>query len=245
MGLALQLEGVTRRYRLGADNFVDALRGVDLSVEAGDMVAIMGPSGSGKSTLMHIAGGLDTPDSGAVWVEGTRIDTLSDRRLTALRSRRIGFVFQGFNLLPALTALENTALAGQYGGLSRRQASRRAAELLELLGLGERARHRPSELSGGEQQRVAIARALMNDPCLLMADEPTGNLDSATSAEIMTELERLNREHGMTLMLVTHDPGVAALCRRRVEMHDGAIVGDGDGGRGVNGSAGPGAGVGA
>ncbi|MEE4275785.1 MAG: ABC transporter ATP-binding protein [Thermoleophilia bacterium] len=225
MALALQMEGVARRYRLGADNFVDALRGVDLSVEAGDMVAIMGPSGSGKSTLMHIAGGLDTPDSGAVWLEGTRIDTLSDRRLTALRSRRIGFVFQGFNLLPALTALENTALAGQYGGMSRRQASRRAAELLEVLGLGGRARHRPSELSGGEQQRVAIARALMNDPCLLMADEPTGNLDSATSAEIMTELERLNRERGMTLMLVTHDPGVAGLCRRRVEMHDGSIVG--------------------
>ncbi len=225
MVLALQLERVTRRYRLGADNYVDALRGVDLSVEAGDMVAIMGPSGSGKSTLMHVAGGLDTPDAGGVWLEGTRIDTLSDRRLTALRSRRIGFVFQGFNLLPALTALENAALAGQYGGMSRRQASRRATELLGLLGLGERARHRPSELSGGEQQRVAIARALMNDPCLLMADEPTGNLDSATSAEIMAELERLNREHGMTLMLVTHDPGVATLCRRRVEMRDGLIVG--------------------
>jgi putative ABC transport system ATP-binding protein len=225
MGLALRLERVTRRYRLGADNYVDALRGVYLNVEAGEMVAIMGPSGSGKSTLMHIAGGLDTPDSGAVWVEGERIDTLSDRRLTALRSRRIGFVFQGFNLLPALTALENTALAGQYCGMSRRQASRRAMELLAVLGLGERSRHRPSELSGGEQQRVAIARALMNDPCLLMADEPTGNLDSTTSAEIMTELERLNRERGMTLMLVTHDPGVATLCRRRVDMRDGLVVG--------------------
>ena len=225
MGLALRLERVTRRYRLGADNYVDALRGVYLSVEAGEMVAIMGPSGSGKSTLMHIAGGLDTPDAGAVWVEGTRIDTLSDRRLTALRSRRIGFVFQGFNLLPALTALENTALAGQYCDMSRRQASRRATDLLALLGLGDRSRHRPSELSGGEQQRVAIARALMNDPCLLMADEPTGNLDSATSAEIMTELERLNRERGMTLMLVTHDPGVASLCGRRVEMRDGLIAG--------------------
>ncbi len=224
MGLALKLEGVTRRYRLGADNYVDALRSVDLSVEAGDMVAIMGPSGSGKSTLMHIAGGLDTPDSGAVWVEGTRIDTLSDRRLTALRSRRIGFVFQGFNLLPGLTALENTALAGQYRGMSRREAARRATDLLALLGLADRARHRPSELSGGEQQRVAIARALMNDPCLLMADEPTGNLDSTTSAEIMTELGRLNRERGMTLMLVTHDPGVAALCLRRIDMRDGTIV---------------------
>ncbi len=224
MELALRLEGVTRRYRLGADNYVNALRSVDLSVEAGDMVAIMGPSGSGKSTLMHIAGGLDTPDAGAVWVEGTRIDTLSDRRLTALRSRRIGFVFQGFNLLPGLTALENTALAGQYCGMSRREAARRATDLLALLGLADRARHRPSELSGGEQQRVAIARALMNDPCLLMADEPTGNLDSATSAEIMTELGRLNRERGMTLMLVTHDPGVAALCRRRIDMHDGLIA---------------------
>jgi len=224
MSLALQLENVTRHYRLSADNYVNALRGIDLSVEAGDMVAIMGQSGSGKSTLMHIAGGLDKPDSGAVWLEESRIDKLSDRRLTALRSRRIGFVFQGFNLLPQMTALENTALAGKYGGMSRRAATRRAGELLALLGLAERSRHRPSELSGGEQQRVAIARALMNEPCLLMADEPTGNLDSATSSEIMTELVRLNREHGMTLLLVTHDPGIAALCRRRVTMQDGLIV---------------------
>jgi ABC-type lipoprotein export system ATPase subunit len=224
MAYALRLENITRRYRLGADNYIHALRGVSLAVEAGDMVAIMGASGSGKSTLMHIAGGLDTPDSGAVWLEGARIDKLSDRRLTALRSRRVGFVFQGFNLLPQMTALENTALAGKYGGMSRRAATRRAGELLALLGLAERSRHRPSELSGGEQQRVAIARALMNEPCLLMADEPTGNLDSATSGEIMTELVRLNREHGMTLLLVTHDPGIAALCRRRVTMQDGLIV---------------------
>jgi len=224
MGLALQLDSVTRRYRLGSANYVDALRGVDLDVETGDMVAIMGPSGSGKSTLMHIAGGLDTPNSGVVWVEGTRIDTLSDRRLAALRGQRIGFVFQGFNLLSTMTALENTALAGQYAGMGKRESARRAEELLGALGLADRAGHRPSELSGGEQQRVAIARALVNDPCVLMADEPTGNLDSTTSAEIMAELGRLNSEHGMTLLLVTHDRTVASTCRRRVSMRDGLIV---------------------
>ncbi len=224
MAVALRLNGVTRRYRLASDNYVDALRGVTLEVESGDMVAIMGPSGSGKSTLMHVAGGLDRPDSGGVWLEEARVDTLTDRKLAALRSSQVGFVFQGFNLLSTLSAAENVALAGEYAGKSRREAMRRATELLGLFGLADRVSHKPSELSGGEQQRVAIARALMNDPCVLMADEPTGNLDSNTSAEIMAELTRLNREEGMTLLLVTHDPNVAGTCRTRVNMRDGLIA---------------------
>ncbi len=227
MTTALAINGVTRRYRLGADNYVHALRGVSLEVEDGEMVAIMGPSGSGKSTLMHIAGGLDVPDSGEAWIEGTRIDTLSDRKLTRLRSKRVGFVFQGFNLLHTLTAKENVALAAEYAGLSKRDAAQRAQELLGMLGLRERIGHRPAELSGGEQQRVAVARALVNDPCMLMADEPTGNLDSVTSAEIMDLLARVNVEQGMTIVLVTHDHGVANRCRRLVEMQDGLIANDG------------------
>ena len=227
MAPALAVKDVTRRYRLGANNYVDALRGVSLEVEDGDMVAIMGPSGSGKSTLMHIAGGLDVPDSGQAWIEGTRIDSLSDRKLTRLRSKRVGFVFQGFNLLHTLTAQENVALAAEYAGLSKRQAAKRAQELLGMLGLQDRLTHRPAELSGGEQQRVAIARALVNDPCMLMADEPTGNLDSVTSAEIMDLLARVNAEQGMTIVLVTHDHGVADRCRRLVKMQDGRVSTDG------------------
>jgi putative ABC transport system ATP-binding protein len=224
MGLALRLEGVTRRYKLGADNYVEALRGVDLEIDAGDMVSIMGPSGSGKSTLMHVAGGLDRPDGGEVWLEGARVDKLRDRDLARMRGSSVGFVFQGFNLLPTMTAHENTALAGHYAGLSKRDSAERATTLLDMLGLGSRKDHKPSELSGGEQQRVAIARALVNEPCVLMADEPTGNLDTTTSAEIMAELARLNTEDGTTLLLVTHDPGVATACRTRIDMRDGLVV---------------------
>jgi putative ABC transport system ATP-binding protein len=226
MAPALAIKDVTRRYRLGSENYVHALRGVSLEIEGGDMVAIMGPSGSGKSTLMHIAGGLDVPDSGETWIEDTRIDTLGDRKLTRLRSKRVGFVFQGFNLLNTLTAQENVALAAEYAGLSRRPAAKRAGELLGMLGLKDRLAHRPSELSGGEQQRVAVARALVNDPCMLMADEPTGNLDSVNSAEIMDLLAQINAEHGMTIVLVTHDHGVAGRCRRLIEMRDGRIATD-------------------
>jgi putative ABC transport system ATP-binding protein len=223
MSAALSLQGVSRRYELGANNFVEALRGVDLEVEQGEMVAIMGPSGSGKSTLMHIAGGLDQPDGGEVWLEGVRIDDLRDGPLAEIRSDKVGFVFQGFNLLHTLSAEENVALAAEYHGLSRRKAIRTARELLELLGLEERLSHRPSELSGGEQQRVAIARALVNRPCVLMGDEPTGNLDTKNSAEIMRMLRLVNEEQRTTIVLVTHDPSVAEQCRRRVHMCDGLI----------------------
>jgi len=228
MAPALAIKDVIRRYRLGSENYVHALRGVSLEIEDGDMVAIMGPSGSGKSTLMHIAGGLDVPDSGEAWIEDTRIDNLGDRKLTRLRSKRVGFVFQGFNLLHTLTAQENVALAAEYAGLTRRQAAKRSQELLGMLGLSDRLAHRPAELSGGEQQRVAVARALVNDPCMLMADEPTGNLDSGTSAEIMDLLAGINAEQGMTIVLVTHDHGVAGRCRRLIEMRDGRIATDGE-----------------
>jgi len=224
---ALTIDDVTRSYRIGTENYVHALRGVRLTVNPGEMVAIMGPSGSGKSTLMHIAGGLDAPSSGQTWIEQIRTDNLPDRALTRLRSKRVGFVFQGFNLLHTLTAQENVAVAAEYAGLPRRQAAQRARDLLGMLGLADRVDHRPSELSGGEQQRVAIARALINDPCILMADEPTGNLDSATSAEIMNLLSRVNAERGMTVVLVTHDPNVAARCGRVVQMQDGQGIDDG------------------
>jgi len=224
---ALTIDDVTRSYRIGTENYVHALRGVRLTVNPGEMVAIMGPSGSGKSTLMHIAGGLDAPSSGQTWIEQIRTDNLPDRALTRLRSKRVGFVFQGFNLLHTLTAQENVAVAAEYAGLPRRQAAQRARDLLGMLGLADRVDHRPSELSGGEQQRVAIARALINDPCILMADEPTGNLDSATSAEIMNLLSRVNAERGMTVVLVTHDPNVAARCGRVVQMQDSQVIDDG------------------
>jgi len=220
---AVSIGRVTRRYRLGAENFVDALRGITLDIEPGEMVAIMGPSGSGKSTLMHIAGGLDQPDSGEVWLEGTRIDSLADRPLARIRSDKVGFVFQGFNLLHTLSAEENVALAGEYNGLSRRAAALKARELLGVLGLEDRLSHRPAELSGGEQQRVAIARALVNDPCVLMGDEPTGNLDTANSTEIVELFQRINRERGTTIVLVTHDERVAGACRRLVHMCDGQL----------------------
>ncbi len=226
MTTTLRVQDVARRYELGRDNFVDALRGVTLEIGAGEMVSIMGPSGSGKSTLMHVAGGLDSPDRGEVWIGEERVDSLSDKDLAAIRRTHIGFVFQGFNLLPTLTAAENVALAGEYAGIGRRTASQRAEAVLAELGLADRLRHRPSELSGGEQQRVAVARALVNEPSVLMADEPTGNLDSENSAEIMGLLARVNRDHGTTVVLVTHDPGVAAACGRLVHLRDGLLAGE-------------------
>jgi len=177
--------GLSKRYQLGKQNFVDALRGATLDLSRGEMAAIMGPSGSGKSTFMHIAGCLDTADGGEVWLNGRRVDGLSGAALVGVRRKEIGFIFQGFNLIPTLSAEENVALAAEYAGLGRRDALVRGRELLELVGLGDRMRHVPSELSGGQQQRVAIARALVNNPSIVMGDEPTGDLDTATSAEIV------------------------------------------------------------
>jgi putative ABC transport system ATP-binding protein len=218
-----------KTYRLSRNNSVQALRGVDIDIEAGEMVAIMGPSGSGKSTLMHILGLLHTPDRDADPAAELRIDDrdvtrLSDRERTRMRASEMGFVFQSFNLVPTLTALENVALAAEYAGIPSRRARAAAIESLASVGLAERAGHRPMELSGGEQQRVALARSLVNRPKLLMGDEPTGNLDSKRSVEVLEMLRRFNREHGQTVILVTHDPEVGAACDRIVLMRDGLIV---------------------
>jgi len=219
------LQDVTKVYSLGQVE-VTALAGVSLEVNSGELVAIMGPSGSGKSTLMNILGCLDQPTSGRYLLEGTDVGRLSDDELALIRNRKIGFVFQSFNLLPRLRAVEQVELPMIYAGIPRPVRRRRAVELLELVGLGDRLDHRPTQLSGGQQQRVAIARALANNPSLILADEPTGNLDSRSSAEILAVLQRLNRERGVTVIIVTHEADIAHHTRRIVQMRDGLIVRD-------------------
>jgi len=224
---AITITNVTKRYKLGKENFVDALRGASIEVAAGEMVAIVGPSGSGKSTVMHMIGCLDTPDSGQIHINGRRVDNMSGAALTRLRGTDIGFVFQGFNLIPTLNAIDNVALPAEYAGVPRREAVRRAEELLALVGLGERSGHLPGELSGGQQQRVAIARALVNRPALVLGDEPTGDLDTATSDEIVAVMREINLKTGTTFVLVTHNPEVADACDRTISMRDGLVESDG------------------
>jgi putative ABC transport system ATP-binding protein len=222
MDTVVRTVGLTRRYKMG-DTRVDALRGVDLTVTRGEFVALVGPSGSGKSTVLNLIGGLDQPTSGQVWINGTELSASDERTLTQHRRRHVGFVFQSFNLLPRLTAKENVALPLMFSGVPEKERLDRARELLERVGLGPRLTHRPTQLSGGEQQRVAIARALVGEPALLLADEPTGNLDSATGAEIMRLLKALNQERGLTLLVVTHDPEIAAFATRIVRLRDGKV----------------------
>ncbi len=217
----IQTRDLKRDYRLGSDT-VHALRGVDLSIAAGEFVALMGPSGCGKSTLLHIIGCLDTPSSGSYSLEGREVGALSARERAVVRGQRIGFVFQSFFLLPNLDALENVTLPLLYQR-GARQARQRAGQALEQVGLADRLRHRPMELSGGERQRVAIARALVNQPAILLADEPTGNLDSDTGAEMLDLLTGLWKE-GLSILLVTHDSQVSAHAQRVVRMRDGKIV---------------------
>jgi ABC-type lipoprotein export system ATPase subunit len=224
------LEGrnLRKTYRLSRRNQVKALRGVEIRIESGEMVALMGPSGSGKSTLMHILGLLHSPDGDdgpppELSINGADVTSMSEGRRTRMRADTMGFVFQSYNLVPTLTAAENVALAGEYAGTGRREAMSAASEALGWVGLAERAGHRPMELSGGEQQRVAIARSLVNKPKLLLADEPTGNLDSGHSREVLELLRRFNRERGQTLLLVTHDAEVGAFCDRVIHMRDGLI----------------------
>ena len=226
------LEGrnLRKTYRLGRRNTLEALRGVDVQVQPGEMVAIMGPSGSGKSTLMHILGLLHSPDLNhgprpELTFGGRDMVSLGEGERTRIRAREMGFVFQDFNLVATLTAVENVLLACDYAGSGGAGARTAALEALALVGLSERASHRPAELSGGEQQRVAIARALVNRPSLVLADEPTGNLDSARSGEVLGLLRKLNREHRQTFVLVTHDPEVGEACDRVVHMRDGQVLG--------------------
>ena len=226
MKTIVSVQGLAKRYQLGKDNYVDALRGASVNVGAGEMVAIMGPSGCGKSTMLHMMGCLDEPDSGEIWLNGRRVDDLSTRATTKLLREEIGFIFQGFNLVSTMTALDNVALAAQYAGKSRREAQKLAREALEAVGLADRAAHRPSELSGGQQQRVAIARALVNRPAVIMGDEPTGNLDSASSAEVIDMMREINLLTGTTFILVTHDPDVADACDRVIHMRDGVVTDD-------------------
>ena len=223
----IDLRDITKIYRQGEVE-TPVLRGITLAIERGELVALMGASGSGKTTLMNVLGCLDQPTSGDYWLDAEDVVRLSSDARAALRSRKIGFVFQTFNLLPRTTALENVMMPVSYAGshVRRDEARQRGMALLERVGLGERLHYQPSKLSGGQQQRVAIARALINDPALLLADEPTGNLDSRASAEILRMLEELNQEHGVTVVLVTHDPEVARHARRTVRISDGVVVED-------------------
>ena len=220
----IETRGLEKHYPMGAET-VRALNGVDLVIHRNEYVAIMGPSGSGKSTLMNLIGCLDTPSGGEYWLNGIKVSDMSDDELARVRNREIGFVFQTFNLLPRSTALENVELPLVYGGVAARERRRRAVEALRAVELGDRLDHRPNELSGGQRQRVAIARALVTRPSIILADEPTGNLDSRTSEEIMSLFERLHAE-GQTVIMVTHEPDIAAHADRVVTLRDGVVASD-------------------
>lgn len=218
----IHLEGITKTYDSG-ENAVQALCGVDAEIEAGEFVSIIGPSGSGKSTLMHILGCLDSPSEGRYWLDGEDVASLSGGALARIRNRKLGFVFQTFNLLPRATIWKNVELPLLYAGMSQSERRERALEALKRVGLDKRAKHRPNELSGGQRQRVAIARALVNDPSLILADEPTGNLDQKTGGDIIKIFEEL-AANGQTIVLVTHDPAIAARTERRIRIVDGRIA---------------------
>ncbi len=221
----IETKELVKEYPQG-DTALRVLDKVNLTVTEGEFMAIMGPSGSGKSTLLNMIGALDKPTSGEVFIKGTDLSTLNDNQLAELRSREIGFVFQSFNLVSRMSALGNVGLPMAIAGFPRSEKRARATELLEMMGLGSRMDHKPPELSGGEQQRVAIARALVNEPAVLLCDEVTGNLDSKTGNDIMHLLRELNKEHGKTFVLITHDPVVAQSTDRLIQLHDGAIAGE-------------------
>ena len=225
MSEVIHVENLFKTYRMG-DVEVPALRGINLTVERGEFVAVMGSSGSGKSTFMNILGCLDRPTSGQYWLEGEEVGSLSADAWAHIRNKRIGFVFQGFNLLSRTTALENVELPMMYNGYAGKERHQRAVEVLSLVGLGQRLDHTPNRLSGGQQQRVAIARALVNKPSLILADEPTGNLDSATGSEIMGLFQRLNTDQGITIILVTHERDIAEYAKRQIVFRDGGVISD-------------------
>lgn len=221
----LQVRDVTKDLRLGEVN-INILRGISLEVRRGEFMGIIGPSGSGKSTLLGIIGGLDTPTTGQVYLDGIDITRMNERALTRIRNEKIGFVFQSFNLIPTLSALENVALPVQFSRRSNLSPDKRAREILSMLGLGDRLKHRPTQLSGGQQQRVAIARALANEPPLLLCDEPTGNLDTESGEIVMSALRQIQKDMGATVIIVTHDMDVASQCDRVISLVDGHIAND-------------------
>ncbi|GIV40917.1 MAG: macrolide ABC transporter ATP-binding protein [Vicingaceae bacterium] len=222
--IVIELNKIRKSFKMGRE-WLEVLKGIDLKVFRNEYVALMGPSGSGKSTLMNILGCLDTPTSGEYFLNGKNVSRLDDDQLAAIRNKEIGFIFQTFNLMPRLTALENVALPLIYAGISKEERTRRAQEMLELVGLADRMNHKPNELSGGQRQRVAIARALVNNPSILLADEPTGNLDSKTSYEIMELFDDIHLQ-GNTIILVTHEEDIAEHAKRIIKLKDGVILED-------------------
>ncbi len=217
-------KNLQKSYIMSKKNVVKALCGVNIEINEGDFTAIVGPSGCGKSTLLHILGLLDHPDGGSLVIDGIDVSKMKEKQAYKLRAKKIGFVFQGFNLIPTLTGLENVMLAGKYGGLKLKERKEKALSLLKMMGLSGRESHKPNELSGGQQQRVALARALINDPTLILADEPTGELDSKTSLEIMEMLNKLNRGENRTFVIVTHNDEVARACKKIIHLRDGKNV---------------------
>jgi putative ABC transport system ATP-binding protein len=222
----VEIRGVTKTYRRGSER-IEVLHGIDLDIPHGEFLALMGPSGSGKTTLLNLIGGLDSPTDGQIVIGGQRIDELSSRQLTRWRAANVGFVFQFYNLMPVLSAQRNVELPLLLTSLPAAERRRRAGIALTLVGLGDRARHKPRELSGGQEQRVAIARAIVSDPTLLICDEPTGDLDRGTAAEILTLLQMLNRDHGKTIVMVTHDPKAAEYASRRLVLDKGTLATNG------------------
>jgi len=223
--IVIKTQGLKQTYKMGRENSIYALRGIDFELKSGEFVALVGASGSGKSTFMHLVGLLQRPTGGKIFIEGIDVTDLPRRKYSKLRAKKIGFIFQGFNLIPTLSARENVILAARYVGTSNKEAKKNSEELLKKLGLADRMNHRPSELSGGQQQRVAIARALVNNPAIILADEPTGELDSKTSAEIVELLHNLSAK-GQTILMVTHNEDVAKKAHREVRMADGKIISD-------------------
>ncbi|MCD6559536.1 MAG: ABC transporter ATP-binding protein [Palaeococcus sp.] len=221
--IVLKTKGLVKNYYIGRSIVVPALRGVDLRIYEGEFIAIVGPSGSGKTTLLNMLGLLDRPTAGQIYVDGMEVSSLNDNQLSEIRLRKIGFIFQYYNLMPILTALENVEMPMVLAGLPKKERIKRAKELLKAVGLERFIRHKPNEMSGGQQQRVAIARALANNPSIVLADEPTGNLDTKTSEEIIKLLGRINREKGTTLVVVTHDPDIAEKAHRILQIRDGIL----------------------